>query len=330
MSTPHFYCWDDAGSPGRALSGNLQNRLKQILVPCLVTGYGNKPGAGWTIGHEHPNGFSLINADGNVVNFVSNLAAKSPYPSMGPRVIHVYAAESLTDSSEAVISGANLCSGPFRAGSPEASGYPRHTIHASRGLDGNDASLVWTVIADDRTVCISSSTSYSESSGNAEGQFNLYFGSTLINGGFKNTFVALGGMDQAFSGDSYSGSSFSGGNTSLRNLKTGLAEYSQAFCQPYAANTAYNYTNVIGGVPPSLRLQPPSLWSGGGFVGVVRGCVFDPALAVYGRVGYLKALGFTGTSYADRNKIVTIGDYQYAYLVGSYGGFIMTNDPDFW
>src|SRR5690554_114320 len=159
MSTPRFYSWDDDGSPGRALSGNLQNRLKQILVPCLVTGYGSKPGAGWTIGHEHANGFSLINADGNVVNFVSDLPAQAPYPAMNAQVIHIYAAESITDVSGAIIDGANLCSGTYRKGVPELANYPRHALgRASYLLQSQLSTLQWTLVADDNTVILNCSS----------------------------------------------------------------------------------------------------------------------------------------------------------------------------
>src|SRR5690554_3548426 len=152
MSTPRFYSWDDDGSPGRALSGNLQNRLKQILVPCLVTGYGSKPGAGWTIGHEHANGFSLINADGNVVNFVSDLPAQAPYPAISNLSIHIYAAESLTDTSNAIINGVNLCSGTYRKGIPELANYPRHMLgYARETLQQQLSALQWTLVADDKT-----------------------------------------------------------------------------------------------------------------------------------------------------------------------------------
>lgn len=63
MAITHYSSLD-AGAP--VLSGSVYNRVKQILLACLVNGYGSKPAAGWTIGHQSAdgNGFSLGNGDG--------------------------------------------------------------------------------------------------------------------------------------------------------------------------------------------------------------------------------------------------------------------------
>lgn len=332
MSTPRFYCWDDDGSPGRALTGNMQNKLKQILIPCLVTGYGDKPGAGWAIGHEHPNGFSLVSASGNIINFVSDLPSKSPYPAIGPNTIHIYAAETITGSSEAIIEGANLSSGPFRSGTPEASGFPRHTIYVGYTLSSHLSTLQWTIIADDSSVCISLSTSLSIDSSWPESQVALYFGDTKIDSGIQNSFLAVGGANQDYSGSTYARSTFSGGNTALRNLSTGLCEFTSTVCQPYANNTSGYNLNTLGSgsLPAHLRLQPPTILAGKNLVGVLKGCAYDPILALYGWGAYLRALGFSEEDFADRGKIATIGDNDYAFLPGYYGGFIMTTDLAFW
>lgn len=331
MSTPRFYCWDDAGSPGRALSGNLQNRLKQILVPCLVTGYGDKPGAGWTIGHEHPNGFSLINADGNVINFVSNLPAQEPYPAMHGNMMHIYAAESITSTSGAVIEGANLCSGEFRAGTPERTGFPRHMLRAEHVLISQLSSLQWTILATDRTFILTASTSQSASSGWPESSITLYAGASVLDTGIENTFLVLGGLPGLYSAVDDKNGTFFGGSTSLRDPSTGLSRAATLRCEPYASSNQFALNRIYAGaLPSSLRLQSPLLQSEGDYVGRILGCVYDPILSMYGWGVYLRTIGFGGKDYTDRSKLVTIGDYQYAYSPGHYGGFLLTNDPAFW
>ena len=188
MGTPRFYSWDDTGSPGRALTGNLQNMLKQILVPCLVTGYGGKPGAGWTLEHEHVNGFALSNGE-HYINLVSNLPASSPYPAMNTIGVHVYVAESLTGTDGPFIVGANLSSGSYRAASGDLSPFARHvlTLYPLNQL----SSLRWTVLADDKTAIVS----LCSSSGSTVYfyQMTFYFGEMISDIGLSDTFVALGG-----------------------------------------------------------------------------------------------------------------------------------------
>lgn len=330
MSTPQFYSWDDDGSPARALSGNLQNRLKQILVPCLVTGYGSKQGAGWTLGHEHPNGFSLINADGNVVNFVSNLPAQAPYPAMSAQAIHIYAAESLTDTSGAIIDGANLCSGTYRKGMPELANYPRHMLGgAIYPFQIQLSTLQWTLVADDKTFILNCSTTTS-SSGSSTYSFTLYTGKSLLDTEVTGNFVVLGG-DVANYNVNSNMYAFSLGYSSLINLSTGLAERVTVGTQPYASTVNINPTLQTAKPLSRLNLQQPRLFYGNDFVGRLRGVVYDDVLrSLYGWEEYLKVLGFSGTDFTDRGKLVSIDGYNYAFARSASGNSILTDNPAFW
>lgn len=330
MSTPQFYSWDDDGSPARALSGNLQNRLKQILVPCLVTGYGSKLGAGWTIGHEHPNGFSLINADGNVVNFVSGLPAQAPYPVMGSNAIHIYAAESLTDISKAIIDGANLCSGTYRKGVPELANYPRHMIGSGwYSLQQQLSTLQWTLIADDKTFILNCSSSISDSNV-ARYAFSLYTGKSLLDTEVTGNFVVFGG-DIANYSSSSNMYAFSRGYSSPINLSTGLAELVEVGAQPYASTVSISPTSQADKPLSRLNLQQPRLMYGNDFVGRLRGVVYDDVLrSLYGWEEHLKVLGFSGTDFTDRGKLVSIDGYNYAFARSHSGNSILTDNPAFW
>lgn len=330
MSTPQFYSWDDDSSPGRALSGNQQNRLKQILVPCLVTGYGSKQGAGWTIGHEHPNGFSLINADDNVVNFVSDLPAEAPYPAINNYSMHIYVAESLTDTSKAIIDGANLCSGTYRKGMPELANYPRHMLGSARNLFQDQLStLQWTLVADDKTFILNCSNVNSNSS-ISNYSYTLYTGKALLDTEVTGNFVVLGG-DIAIYFTSGSMFAFSRGYSSPINLSTGLAEHVEVGAQPYASTSNINPTSQTTKPLSRLNLQQPRLMYGNDFVGRLRGVVYDDVLrSLYGWEEHLKVLGFSGTDFTDRGKLVSIDGYNYAFARSGSGNSILTDNPAFW
>lgn len=332
MSTPRFYSWDDAGSPGRSLSGNLQNRLKQILVPCLVTGYGDKTGAGWTVGHEHANGFSLINADGSVVNFVSNLPAQAPYPAMTSAAIHIYAAESLTDTSGAIIDGANLCSGNYRKGFAEPANYQRHSLgYAESTLSSDLATLQWTLVADGATFTLNCSGSRSSSSSYTNSfSFTLHCGKSILDTDVSGNFLVLGGDVLNYS-SSGSMSPLSRGYSSFVNLATGLAETVVVGAEPYLST--YNISPTDQSTLPlaRLNLQQPRLSYGKFFVGRLRGVVYDDVLrSLLGWEEHLKALGFSGTDFKDRGKLVEIDGHNYAFARSYSGNSILTDNPAFW
>lgn len=319
MTAPRFYSWDDDGSPGRALTGNLQNRLKQILVPCLVTGYGSKPGAGWTLEHEHANGFTLGNGQ-NYINFVSSLAG------MSTRSVHIYVAESLVDTSEAIIQGVNLCSADYRDGV----GTNRHNVYVYWPLVGRIGALQWSVVADDKTVVLSCGTKET----NATSQFTIFFGDAINDLGIGNTFIALGGENAGYNSDGSNGNNtytLCRGFTSPRNQATGLADYNVVEASPFSSfyNTFRSNANSAA-MPAKINFQQPRLTAGSDFVGKLKGVVYDDVLGLGGWGRYLTALGLNGADDSDMNKFVKIEGYRYAYCKGFMGGFVMTDNPAFW
>lgn len=134
--TVRFYSSLDTGAP--ALSGDLYDRLRAILRACLVDGYGSKPAAGWTVGHDVSGGFSLANGDG-VINLVRNAATG----------VAVYIMEAITDASAALAAGVNRRSAGWYDGS---SVTERFYLFSNGGLYGG-TNPHWVVIADDKT-CI--------------------------------------------------------------------------------------------------------------------------------------------------------------------------------
>lgn len=317
MSIPRLYSIDDAGSPGINLTGNLQNRLKQILVPCLVTGYGNKPGAGWTLAHEHENGFTLHNGEG-YINFVSDLPAQGEYPAMHGDSVHIYIAESLTDSSEAVIKGAGLTSGNYRAGTPEADGFQRHILDASCTQNELN-SLRWVVAADAKSFLISCSSS---SSGSVYGQLSLACTGQ----------AALGGELSSYS--SYGRNFTLSPSSALANPLTGLAQDTASLsAYPHGQSTSYRSHSTQAAIPPvELFLQRPRVTHGKDFTGeYVCGVVYDDAVQDLGGTAVFTAFGLPNPSdFNNRCKIMSAGGHNYAWAPSYGGGLLLTDDPRAW
>lgn len=165
--TIRVYSSLDAGAP--ALSGTPYNRIKQILMATLVTGYGSKPAAGWTVAHEAAQGFSLGNGDG----FIS-------FANSNDNAYTVKIMETVTGNSGGHATGLN--------GRAEAMhynlGYTRSYAH-------------WYVVADEKTVIYyigggSPDADLGDMSTGALGSAH-YFGSYLNGSGLGPTFCSLGG-----------------------------------------------------------------------------------------------------------------------------------------
>ena len=203
--TPIIYTWKDAGGPGVNLTGNTQNRIKQILKACLVDGYEDKPSAGWEVVHEHPNGFSLTNSQG-VINFVSGL------PNMNSSTVHIYLLQNVYDETQAILGGDGLCSGSYRKDNPDTGRRHSFTIPSiSR----------WVVVADKGTFVF-----FAFSSGNYR-NVSLYAGqiNEAIDG--FNPFICLGGWYGTY-GDYTNDQLFVIGSCSINPL-TGVLDLSAAY-----------------------------------------------------------------------------------------------------
>lgn len=329
MAAPRFYSWDDVGSPGRNLSGNTQNRFKQILKACLVDGYGDKKGAGWSIGHEHTNGFSLVSGRGDfVINFVSDLTAQGSYPAMSSYCIHIYCANSITSSDSAIIDGANLCSGDFRRSLTDP--MTRHNVGSAREVLKDElSSLHWTVLADENTVIISASTASSKTAP-VDFSFSIYFGEVVTTTGIANSLCLSGGIT-AYNRASYT-HTYSAGYSSPKSPVSGLNESVKIDAFPYARE---EYEFDPKGEYPAfncLELLSPKLLSGSLFFGRLKGVVYDGQLHGLSGVGsWLKNLGFSGVDFNDRNKLVALAGNQYCFVRHTCGaGSYLTDNPEFW
>lgn len=140
--TVRAYHWDDPGAPELPSNSNQRfiDNLRIILKACLVDGYGDKPGAGWTLGHDLPDGFSLGNGRGwiNVISEGSDTA------------VAVYIFEEITDFSTPLAAGINMRSGRL------SDGYPSTYIIRPRvqGFASTYSNKRWIVVADELTATL--------------------------------------------------------------------------------------------------------------------------------------------------------------------------------
>ena len=128
MAAPIYYRWDDAYAP---VARGERTSLIEILTACLVTGYGDKPGAGWER--------LTVNAEGTKAWFRNNTTTGLGFPIMFDAArpglanhINVMAYEAMSDIDTGLL--------PFRA-TPT-------TISVSG--TANTTARPWVVVADDR------------------------------------------------------------------------------------------------------------------------------------------------------------------------------------
>lgn len=288
--TVRAYSSLDSGAP--ALSGSrLIDRLRQVLMACLVDGYGSKPGAGWTVGHNHADGFSLGNGEG-FINFVHQSGS----------VVTVYVMESITSGAAALAVGDNRRSGPWYEGSTQTG---RQYLVCGSVVNGS--SPHWSVVADALTVSllVSGSAASADLSGVAGNAATLHFG-RYINPSGLHAFCSLGGSPVTSGANDAWG--FQG--MALRHPLTGVVE--QGLDPRYRASaaafsnaggaTARN-SNVIDKLHP-VRAAIECYGAGvsGGtntsaaiYAGRLRGIIADPFMACLPASQLLPLLGGANT-----------------------------------
>ncbi|GLU42309.1 hypothetical protein [Pseudomonas sp. NBRC 100443] len=318
----------DTGAP--VLTGSLLNRLKQIYMACLVNGYGSKPAAGWTVGHQSAdgNGFSLSNGDG-YINFVSS----------GSNVVQVYLLESITDGSAALAVGANRRSASWFDGS---SSGERQTFYSYSGIESG-SNPHWVVAADDKTVIFVSGAGVTAADiTNSFSGFAHYFGRYISALGLAGAaeFVSLGGANgeaQPMFAKGVSG-------TALRNPFTGLVDQGDS-ARYGAANVTYasEQQRSRGKLLPSrllpvragLQCAGPDLNNNASYyahAGHLRGVISEPTLCASMLSEVLALFGLSNTWQA-RVQPITLPNGKQWYpmfaTTAEYGLFISL-DPDDW
>lgn len=333
--TVRMYSSLDAGAPAlpSLSSQRFIDNLKIILRACLVDGYGTKPAAGWTIGHEHADGFSLSNGEG-FINFVHDTS----------NMVSVYLLEVITDGSTALAAGINRRSGPWFEG--EVTNL-RHKFFTN--LYSTVATKSWALVADDKTCTFLGQGNYSLG-GTVDFPWSsaqaLHFGQYFpVLGGAG--FLCLGGGTGANSSMALWGG---GGiyGTTLRHPFTGLVDQGTApgyrlwtpHGQGYSAvfSPARFMPRVFQGVRAGVAGGGVGL-SGAAiaytqmvFSGMLRGLLAEPVMSAVNLSHVLPTLGVASPVLDDRLKALDVGGKALWPLfphTGDLGGFVSL-DPEDW
>lgn len=322
--TVRFYSSLDSGAP--VLSGSrAYDKIKQILRACLVDGYGGKVAAGWTVGHEHADGFSLGNGEG-----FANLVAVNTLST------DLYLMESITSGATALASGYNRRSGAWYDGSSVTT---RQTLYWATHTGSNPH---WAVVADGKTFVLSLGAGFTGvDSNNTGGLLQLYVGKYLNASGLPG-FCAVGG----FPGNGQAMFFECTAGTCLRHPLTGLVEQGVT---PYyfggvgtfgAAQAAEVRANCVVDKISAVRGSLMAVGAGlSGFTapataiyaGRLRGMLFDPYLAGL-RASQVHGLLGVGAAWQDRVRLISMpnGD-QWLPFYGNLtepGGFVSMNPLD--
>lgn len=291
--TVRFYSSYDTGAPTpsgirvTALEG-----LRTILMACLVDGYNEKPGAGWTIGHNVDTGFSLGNGDG-YINVVED----------DVRNCAIYIMEQITNGLSGLAEGINRRSSSWSDN--DISNSSRQWMYL--GVAGqSNGTWHWSVIADEYTAHL-------VISGVAGGS---WWGSLLTFGRYNNvmghsgpgSFYSLGGCHDK-SSNRYFGvnqrESYCG--TLLRHPFTGLVDQGLnpkiGALVPSLTGSAYELRDRTKLQITKLHINPVSVMGYGQEIsgdtsyakairlGFLRGFVSDPFVATLATSNIMDAFG---------------------------------------
>lgn len=321
--TVRVYTSLDTGAP--VLTGSrLVDRVKLILMACLVNGYGSKPAAGWTIGHQHADGFSLGNGEG-FINLINS----------GSSAYIAYIMETVTDGSTALAAGVNRRSGVWSDGSPSGS----LQYFYNPGFLGS-SNLHWLVVADSKTCILmlgAGSSTADLSGGNGAAH---YFGNYLNQSGL-GSFCSLGGYSS-----SGGGALMNSTGMMLRHPFTGVvgqgsdARYAVGspsyYGSGYAVVRAQLVTGRVQGVRAGLvgygaAVSGSSVASSTVFCGYLRGLVADPVLSFAAPSQVFPALGLSNTWQARVTPFTLPDGKQWVPLyphVSDLGFFVSLDEAD--
>lgn len=319
------YTHHDVAGPGLNLTGNNLERLKQILIPCLVNGYSGRQAAGWSLVQNLATGFSLERAVGGIINFTR--------PPTNVYGLQVYLAESLTSISGSPPAGQNLRSGPYSASS-NPSEANRHWISFF------DQYVVagWLLLATPTAFLLQIRLSTDVNDAQYQRVINFFAGSAKLHSGLTGVqnMMALGGQIAlgTFTGASIYNYIFENGYTILRDPLTGAAVSGAGTviaAAPSLFQQVAGYTSpLVDALPPTLRLNPLHLYiSGLAYVGYLPGVLLDNVIGKYVPSSLMTSMGFSPTLEA-WTAPKELNGYRIWPMPTAWGLLFFTDDPGAW
>ena len=304
--TIRAYHWDDPGAPELPSDRDqrLIDNLRIILKACLVDGYGDKPGAGWTLGHDLPDGFSLGNGKG-WINIVAGGNSGN---------VAVYIFEEITDFSTPLASGVNMRSG--RLSDDYQSNF--HIRPRVQGFTTTYSNKRWIVVADELTATLV----FSGDTTNVDATYTqgsaFHFGE-YITMDESPGFLAVCGNETTSTSGTYPACWRGTGTTVLRNPFTGLVDQGDnpshrvgLAIDPSASISSVNNSYLLPRIP-RIPLCRANLTSGNlpetgisnypSPSGTLRGVLYAPLISgIYAEMVLSGMFGIENPTFEDKFK----------------------------
>lgn len=344
MADAIIYSSMDSGGPGIP-SGTHVQRMYNVLVPCLVTGYGAgadaKPGQGWTLVHSDlPNGFTLMAPDGVFYIFVKPTSARTNYHGY---YCQVYMAEALSTYEYPPV-GTNVRSGNHSANYATAS--TRHWITSFSSARGT--SNWWLVARGSQVILSTIAFGVTSTAGSAAGDRSgsgdvMFFGNLVMRAegtpanGPQNSFI-LGGYEDSASLDSssstyYDGRNMQGQNTRLRDPLTGVVELDNLTSiqgNPVKHSSVGHAHIQADPFAADLVLHRADAWMNGqGAIGYMPGMFYGSRPAHYRVADLLSLLGL-GTTYAATLDPALIEGQPFYVIPTYWGSLLVSLKEEYW
>lgn len=337
---PVLYTTQDTGFPALTLTSSTDitawNNLKLILKACLVTGYGSKPAAGWTLIDEGEDFLVLRNASGAYVSIVSQgtSGATYNYPQL-----RFYLSATYAGMSGKVPTGMGVVSGVA-----SGSSAPHNAAARLIGATGYGTRMI--IVADAATALLQFVSGYAVTSVSGT-QFDSvadsYLGTFYLGDDAAGNCLCVGGQTlSATMPNIYTTPNlFHGGMlTSLNNPATGALVGSSGISASIVSLTQRSAPQSLTGVSnlsfDQLELSRIRWMADGAIQAPLRGLCRDPALS--DQYAYAIKRGLVGGSGAvDIGVMMTptlqADGYLYQPILARADlrpSALITSNPGFW
>lgn len=328
MADAILYSSLDVDGPGvPSGSASAVARLFSVLHACLVTGYGSKPGQGWTmVDNAGEAGFTLLSPDGVYLVVEQGLGIYN---------VRIYLAELLHAPFTYPPVGVNVRSQHYSA-DYASSVEVRHVVNIGSSSSAY-ATLWWTVVARGSQVLVFARAEHMNSTSFIERRVPCFFmgnlklkESSAPPRGVQN-FIFLGGT--ATTSTSTAGAvvyPFSGAFTRLRDLETGVVEVgalSEVNGDPWRYS-ASGLQAAPSKVHDIALVRSEVMLGNVGEIAYLPGVFFSSPVSLLKPSETLLALGRTNSWEALQAPLV-ISDSEYFLIPGPHGLlFISLNEAD--
>lgn len=316
------YHRDQAGAPTytfRSTGAVGFAAFKTILKACLVSGYGTKAAAGWSLISEATNHLVLRNGSNSCYVCFTWVT--------GSNYVTIYLSETFTGVTNDVMTGDGLKTGIASNNSVPQRFYITYIAYAT-------GSSTWTMVADNKTFVLCAPGSDANSAiittNVSDYGVMLYVGEDKA-----GNPLSIGGVNS--SSDTNPICYFNGeqGFTSLRYPATGLLVGSGSIAVA-TPGIEHITVSLVSAVRPIGEISlSPALWMASNvFAGNLRGMALCPILARLWSSHAAQSIGLPNPlAHRNANTPIALGDaYSYFATIKHYASsfILLTDNPVFW